>query len=270
MTVIEVFKKIFKKKSKEELGFFRELAFRFMPSKSMNKTSLLGHTFKYNFHHYWFRHTYKEIFEDKSYMFAEPSDKKFIILDCGSNVGISLVFFIKFYPNAIIEAFEPDPINFSILKENLSYYDCNALTIHNKGVWTNESLLKFDAQGGMGSGIMTDVNNMNAQSIDIEVVRLKDIISKYGSIDFIKLDIEGAEFEVLKDCLPVLSKVKAMFVEFHCNKTAEQKLDEFLLILKNAGFRYYLRQAYENLELPFIQKHGEYMDIQLNIFCFRD
>ena len=41
-------------------------------------------------------------------------------------------------------------------------------------------------------------------------------------------------------------------------KREEQKLDSLLQLLTKAGFRYYIRSAFENLQDPYIQKHGEY------------
>ena len=68
--------------------------------------NLLGNRFEYH-HGHSFCVTYKELFEKKIYKFVPTSDTP-LIIDCGANMGLSLLFFSKRYPTARIIAFEPD------------------------------------------------------------------------------------------------------------------------------------------------------------------
>jgi hypothetical protein len=58
-----------------------------------------------------FLHGYQEIFEEECYSFNASSSYPFII-DCGSNIGLSIIYFKRQYPNARIIGFEPDPMIF--------------------------------------------------------------------------------------------------------------------------------------------------------------
>ncbi|MFM9143654.1 MAG: FkbM family methyltransferase, partial [Bacteroidota bacterium] len=59
-----------------------------------------------------------EIYYEQGYLF--PADKEsLVIYDCGSNIGLSLLFFSEKYPNARIEAYEPSPMVFNVLQENI-------------------------------------------------------------------------------------------------------------------------------------------------------
>jgi hypothetical protein len=89
-------------------------------------------------------------------------------------------------------------------------------------------------------------------------------------VDFLKLDIEGAEADVLEDCAPLLPIVCQLFIEYHSEPTKEQRLDRILSILRNAGFRVYLREAWDNLQYPFLPRRRRMVyDLQLNIFAYR-
>ena len=67
-----------------------------------------------------FAWTYLELFLNESYKFIPRSEKNDpIIIDCGANIGVSVVYFKKLFPKSKIIAFEPDPFLFKYLKKNI-------------------------------------------------------------------------------------------------------------------------------------------------------
>lgn len=237
-----------------------------MRSGDINNFKIFQHSVSFSFQPYWFRHSYREIFEEQVYKFETTSDPV-LIIDCGSNIGLSIIYFAKNYPAAHIIGFEPDKKIFELLKKNIGEFGCTArVELHNQAVWTEDTVLKFHSTGSLGGSIQ---NGSSAEEniVDVEAVRLRNFLNQ--KVDFLKLDIEGPEIEVLTDCNPLLGNVENIFVEYHCPKNEKQKLDSLLRLLSENGFRYYIRQAYENMRYPYLQKHGEFMDIQLNIFGFR-
>ncbi len=88
-------------------------------------------------------------------------------------------------------------------------------------------------------------------------------------IDFLKIDIEGAEHKVIMDCAEELHRVDKMFIEYHSSPNSPQLLDEILKVVSNSGFRYYIKEASNNYSHPFIREKDVLYDLQLNIFCFR-
>ena len=85
----------------------------------------------------------------------------------------------------------------------------------------------------------------------------------------LKLDIEGAELEVLKDCDELLCNVNNLFVEYHSFINEPQSLDVLINILERQGFRIHIHNLMPNPQ-PFI-KQSVYMDmdLQFNIFAYR-
>jgi hypothetical protein len=104
--------------------------------------------------------------------------------------------------------------------------------------------------------------------IEVETVRLRDFLNK--KVDFLKIDIEGAEINVLKDSSDLLHNVENLFVEYHSFVGMEQELPELLQIIKNAGFRTHITAPGITSLHPFINLTvSSKMDNQLNIYCFR-
>ncbi len=248
------------------MSLYQTVLFRLKADQSINSYKLFNKKILYSFPHYWFRHSYKEIFEEETYKFQSLHTKPYII-DCGSNIGLSIIYFKTIYPEAKIIGFEPDGKIFELLDHNIKSFGYDDVTLHNKGVWISETSLWFHSEGSLGGAIL-DQSGDEKNMVRIDTVRLREFLDE--KIDFLKIDIEGAEMDVLEDCKDKLSNVENIFVEYHCRVNEPQRLSALLEILTEAGFRYYIRQADETIRYPFIQKHGQYMDVQLNIFGFRN
>jgi hypothetical protein len=99
--------------------------------------------------------------------------------------------------------------------------------------------------------------------------RLKTYLRE-KKVDFLKIDIEGAEYEVISDCAEEIKNVDFMFIEYHSMIDKDQNLQEILRIIHDAGFRYHIKQAYTTKD-PFIQRTPNFgMDLQLDIFCYKN
>ena len=208
----------------------------------------------------------KEIFVDESYKFV-PSSNSPVIYDCGSNVGTSVAYFRKEYPEAKIKAFEADPKIFAVLKENLSKNGLEKLELFNKAVWINDEGVELGIEGADGSSVFSKEN-----TVRVESVRLKKLLSEEKEIDLLKMDIEGAEANVIPDCADELSKVKNLFLEYHTFVGRKQNLAEVLSILEKSGFRYFIKQEADR-KIPFVNrknKNNPQMDLQLNIYAYRE
>lgn len=208
-------------------------------------------------------HGINEIFIDEVYKQPLPSNA--FILDCGANIGLSVIYLKKICPAAQIIAFEPDPINFDLLQKNIRSFNLDNVELKQSAVWKENTRLNFNISGSMSSGLHANSD----RSIEVTAIRLKDFLSR--EIDFLKIDIEGAELEVIRDVENVLTCVKTMFLEYHGRFDQNKELLELLEIVHKAGFEFYLREAAPIYTTPFSRKRLGALpyDIQLNIFCFR-
>ena len=105
------------------------------------------------------------------------------------------------------------------------------------------------------------------KSFQIETIALDDLID--GEIDFLKMDIEGAETDVLLSSKK-LDQVNQMFIEYHSFYDSDQKLSQLLEVLSQNRFRYYIQEIFCPNK-PFLKKESfNGMDLQLNIFAIKN
>ena len=209
--------------------------------------------------------TYKEIFNSEIYKFKNQNSCP-VILDCGANIGLSTLYFSLQYPNSTIHAFEPDSSVFELLQRNIQDNHLTNVILYNQAVWTQETELSFSNKGTEASQI--DVTGQSTTKV--KAIKLCTFLNQFEKIDFLKMDIEGAEFEVIKDCASQLNKIQNIFLEYHGTIKETEKLTTLLNIVKQSGFKVYIKMAADNLTTPFVQQStGTPFDVQLNIFCYQ-
>lgn len=207
-------------------------------------------------------HGLQEIFDDEHYKFTADSANPYII-DCGSNIGLSVLYFKRLFPQARITAFEPDSENFKLLKENTQ--SLTDTKIFQKAVWNETKTLLFESSGTMSSSISIEKN----KGMPVEAIRLKDLLIE--KVDFLKIDIEGAEYAILIDCKDCLYFAENIFIEYHGSFNQVNELHEIFTILINNGFQFYIKEAANVYLTPFYRENNKpIFDIQLNIFCFKN
>lgn len=208
---------------------------------------------------------FKEIFVDEFYRF-DTSENQPVIFDCGANVGSSVLYFKKIHPQARIVAFEADEQIAQYLHKNIQQNSIEGVEVIEKAVWTNDEGVNFGSEGADGASIFAEQNQRIVPS-----TRLRDWILREPRIDFLKIDIEGAETAVLPDCADALGHVQNLFLEYHAYLGQPQELGILLNILTKSGFRYYI-DTNQHRRAPFVNQQyrdNGTMDLQLNIFAYR-
>lgn len=182
----------------------------------------------------------------------------------GANIGLSVLYFKDLYPNSTIVAFEPDEEVFSVLQRNIERSGYQDVELFRRALWSAETSLSFMNEGADGGRI---ARGGDARGKIVQTARLRDYLDR--RVDLLKIDIEGAETEVLKDCVDVLGNVDNLFVEYHSFVDGPQTLHEITDILAKAGFRLHIHPPVTSPQ-PFIRRNVHLgMDMQLNIFAFR-
>lgn len=206
----------------------------------------------------------KEIFVEDIYHLQLPP--KPYIIDCGANIGLSVIYLKQRFPDAEILAFEPDRINFELLQKNTQSFNLQQILLKNEAVWTDETELKFTSDGTMSSKIEAASTK---NSVTVKATRLKNYLNR--KVDFLKIDIEGAEYQVVKDIQHQLMHVNNLFLEYHGSFQQNNELIEILDIVQKAGFAFYIKEAANLYNKPFTDVYTltRNYNVQLNIFCFR-
>ncbi|MFB6200002.1 MAG: FkbM family methyltransferase [Candidatus Nanohaloarchaea archaeon] len=150
------------------------------------------------------RHFEEIILKDliQGYTKKRNIQKSDTVVDAGAYPGGFTIFAAK--KGKSVVALEPDKKNSNILRENLKLNGLENVEIIEKGLWSEETELSFNS-------------NKEASSIDqdgknkIQVTKLDNLSNKLQNIDFVKMDIEGAELEVIRSSSEVLKSVKPFF-----------------------------------------------------------
>jgi len=181
---------------------------------------------------------HKDIFCRRIYHF-EALRPDPVILDCGSNIGMSILYFKHIYPTARITAFEPDPSILPYLRENITRNGLTDVRIVEAALCGSDQTQTLYSDGKYGSSLLASEDLESAlecKRYTIPCVRLCDYLT--APVDFLKMNIEGVEWEVLADSSNRLSNVNAMVIEYHHLPGLPRTLHKILALLDHLGFDY--------------------------------
>jgi FkbM family methyltransferase len=212
----------------------------------------------------WMRYLYREVFAEREYWFTTDNPRP-VILDCGSNIGMAILFFKALYPDARITAFEPAPWACAAIEETIRANDLRDVTLHNAALAESDGTLElFHDPDHPGSAVMSVFRErMAGETIRVPAVRLSRYVTT--PVDFLKLDVEGSELPVLRDLVATgaIDRIRQMVIEFHHHLSPTvDNLSECLAILEGNGFGYQLTSA--QVYTPITK--GQFQDVLVHAY----
>jgi len=179
----------------------------------------------------------KDVFVRGIYRFTATRPDP-LIIDGGSNMGVSILGFKRDHPASRVIGFEPDPEICKLLESNLkrNHADEN-VTLVTAGLGATDGTATFAPDGSAGGRVN---DNDSGATRTIRIVRLSSYLQE--PVDFLKLNIEGEELPVLRECAEagVLGNVRQMVLEYHGWAGGAQRLGDLLNLLDSQGFRYFV------------------------------
>ena len=190
----------------------------------------------------------REIFTNDCYYFQSNTPKPMII-DVGSYIGLSILYFKKLYPDSRIIAFEPNPIAFNMLKENLFINNINDVELHNTAIMdkmSEKDLYIDDTDMDRFSVASFSKNAWNKKVVSRKIKVKTEKLDKYlkSEVDMLKLDVEGSEQAVLGSIKKYFNSIKNIVLEYH--PIENQNLDKVIDLLHK---QYNLEILYEGKTL---------------------
>jgi FkbM family methyltransferase len=169
----------------------------------------------------------------------EPTDR--VILDAGANVGVFAIHAAEIAPRAKIFCFEPFPATYRRLVRH----------IEDSGLGDRVTALPYGLAGHEGTRLMSSggfaspnvrlllAGDATGSEIPVECRSIARVLDDLGldEVDYLKMDIEGAEHEVLLETPPeVLARIKRMDIEVHeVNEALGYTPERLFAHLKAAG-----------------------------------
>lgn len=172
----------------------------------------------------------KDIFLHGIYDFTSDNPTPFVI-DGGGHIGLSVLRIKQQHPEARIIVFEPDPESLALLHHNIATNRLQGIEIVPMGLSDTDAEMAFNSGKSDGSTLYGENSDTT-----IKVTKLSRHLKR--TVDFLKLNIEGAELSVLQECGKLLQNVKSTVIEYHGFPHLGDRLHEILSILHNNGFRY--------------------------------
>lgn len=212
-----------------------------------------------------FEYLFRHVFWKMEYYFdtANPAP---VILDCGSNIGISVLFFKTLYPAARITAFEPSCGAFACLGENVARNRLKHVTAHNLALAPKAGDLELFVPPENPAHLCT--SGLAGRTPGGQAVRVAaDVLSRHvtGPVDLVKMDIEGFEAQVLAELEQAgrLALISNLIVEYHHHlQPGEDCLSRTLDLLERNKFGYHLTSPSKQPYPP-----GAFQDIM--IYAYR-
>lgn len=153
------------------------------------------------------------------------------ILDLGANIGLTAAHYAVLAPTAHVVAVEMDPGNAALARKNVEPWR-DRIEVITAAVWWESGTISYSAPPGHEYGFhIADSGDANTRTCS--AITVGELVGTYGRIDFLKMDIEGAEREVLVSAGDWADKVDAIKVETHGHYTADRCARD----LEALGFR---------------------------------
>lgn len=160
-----------------------------------------------------------------------------VCIDIGAHIGAYALW--AWSKGATVYAYEPESENFAMLCENIRRNEAFSVTVQNVAVMGQAgvvSLYKWSkSKGNTGSYGMYYGQAQGAEAQEVRAVTLADVLDMSGPADVLKLDCEGAEYDILlRAPQTALDKVKRICMEWHRNVDLAHELRDFL---EGRGFK---------------------------------
>jgi FkbM family methyltransferase len=152
------------------------------------------------------------------------------ILDLGSNIGTTIAHFAFLFPNARILGVEPEIGNLQVCRLNTRQWGNRCKVLHG-AVWPEDGVVTIEGKEAWGFRAHPYRDGDTA----ISAYGVSHLLDELGAetVDFIKMDIEGAEMLVLKRAQDWITRVRCLKVEVHLPYSVEECISD----LTAYGFR---------------------------------
>ncbi len=175
-----------------------------------------------------------DTFYEKYHLPLSPLPPGSCIVDLGANVGYTAAHLAALNNGSRVIAVEMDGANASLARRNLAVFGSRCELLH-AAIWSKDGSVNYVGEEDQGFRISTGSREADSIRRLCPAITINSLFRRYGitRVDFLKMDIEGAEAEIFKGCLDWAQQVKSMKIEIHPPAT----INECSRILSDIGFR---------------------------------
>jgi FkbM family methyltransferase len=159
------------------------------------------------------------------------------IIDIGAGLGDFTAYAAQRSPNGRVLAYEPFPESFALLQQNVALNNLCNVEAQPYAIAAQPGSLALNI--GMGEAVQHSTTQAGVNTIEVRAITLQQIFAERGleRCDFLKMDIEGGEYAILRGMdAELLKRVRRIALEYHDNTPAGQH-DELVRLLEGGGFQ---------------------------------
>lgn len=159
-----------------------------------------------------------------------------VFVDVGAHIGkYTIMMARRLGSRGRVIAFEPDYDNYRVLEKNVSLNQLENVIPLNKSLWREKGKLKLYYPNDKHTDMRTVAWHVNWKHHIVEADTLDNVLKELGieSVDLIKIDVEGAEIEVLEGAKETLKQSPKIVFESLDN----EKMSKMQDILGSYGYR---------------------------------
>jgi FkbM family methyltransferase len=175
-----------------------------------------------------------------------------VVADCGANHGFSTTLFARWTgPQGKVYAFEPYSHNMTILKKNLQLNGIKNVICHQAAAGAQAGSVAIFAHPN--AAVVTNPKEpRRMKQVQVPLVTLDDVVTS-KSVDFLKIDVEGFELEVLKGARRIMALAPRLDIELHVAfyKNKESELRELFDLIDMNRYAAHVQVAVDGSIVPF-------------------
>jgi len=186
---------------------------------------------------FWFKDIIQEVYHHETYEHFFSMKENDIVVDVGANVGLFSLKASKVVgEHGIIVAFEPEKNNYKMLRRNLGINKCRNVIPINAAVSNFNGKADFSIANTLVEHKLADskseleIKSILTTKVDVKTIQL--VLKELGidRVDFLKIDAEGSEFEVLSGARSLLTNkaIKKMSVAVYHSKDEPKLVGDYL------------------------------------------
>ena len=213
-----------------------------------------------------FNQIYDDIFKYDEWRFVANTSTP-LILDCGAHIGMSVLYFKKLYPRAKIIAFEANPQTFKLLELNVRQNNLSDVKLVNAAVANTTEAMDFYIFEETSDSTLWTWGNAGVKNswydpktyktIQVPTIKLSSYINE--KVDFVKIDIEGMEEQVLRELEGKLVYIEQLAMEFHGSSTnLSNSAERIISLLRKNKYKYGVTQGKKVIKIERADKTDPY------------
>lgn len=184
------------------------------------------------------------------------------VVDIGAHIGIFSVMAARLAKGGRVYSFEPNPENFDLLTANLALNSLGNVIVAQEAVADRPRTLSLFLDDNNTGGHSIHNSGQGGRVITVNATTLPEIVERYKlqMIDFLKIDCEGAEYEIFRSMpLEVLAMIRQIAMECH-NQGEGRQTEDIVRYLRRNGFVVIVKTEPYADHLAMVYAKREYTD----------